>query len=137
MSTLEGFNFDEADKANEEGMKKAAAKKAEKEEAIKEAKEKNKKTQDEYFKDQRTPKSPLIAKAELEKMKAITGSQASMISPQGNTTAAGRGAAYGGGDLEKGMAGSRFKPTAKAKGGTIKSASSRADGCCIRGKTRA
>jgi hypothetical protein len=40
MSTLEGLDFEATDKANEEGMKKAAAKKAEKEEAVKEAKEK-------------------------------------------------------------------------------------------------
>ena len=137
MSAAEGFDFDDADKANAEGMKKAAAKKAEKEEAIKEAKEKNKKAQDEYFKDQRAPKSPLIAKAELEKMKAITGTQSSMISPGGNTTAAGRGTAYGGGDLEKGMQGGRMKKPSYAKGGKVKSASSRADGIAIRGKTRA
>ena len=30
-----------------------------------------------------------------------------------------------------------LKPEAKKKGGKIKSASSRADGCCIRGKTKA
>jgi len=137
MSTLEGLDFEATDKANEEGMKKAAAKKAEKEEAAKEAKEKSKKAQDEYFKDQRTPKSPLIAKAELEKMKAITGSQASMISPSGNTTAAGRGTAYGGGDLEKGMGGGRMKKPSYAKGGKVSSASKRADGIAIRGKTRA
>ena len=29
------------------------------------------------------------------------------------------------------------QPVKKAKGGSVKSASSRADGCCIRGKTRA
>lgn len=29
------------------------------------------------------------------------------------------------------------QPVKKAKGGAIKSASARADGCCIRGKTRA
>ena len=29
------------------------------------------------------------------------------------------------------------KPVAKAKGGMVGSASKRADGCCIRGKTRA
>ena len=31
----------------------------------------------------------------------------------------------------------KAKPYNKAKGGVIKSASKRADGCCIRGKTRA
>jgi hypothetical protein len=40
-------------------------------------------------------------------------------------------------DLEKGMMGSSMpKPKLKA-GGMVKSASSRADGCAIRGKTRA
>jgi hypothetical protein len=29
------------------------------------------------------------------------------------------------------------QPVKKAKGGSVKSASARADGCCIRGKTRA
>ena len=103
--------------------------------------------ENEDFADKRTPKSELFQKAEMAKIKAAENArdaaktaraQSSMISPQGNTTAAGRGTAYGGGDLEKGMAGSRFKPLAKAKGGMVKSsASKRADGCAIRGKTRA
>jgi hypothetical protein len=76
-----------------------------------------------------------IVKEKSAKRAALT--QSSMISPSGNATAAGRGTAYGGGDLEKGMMGSRFqKPKMKA-GGKVKSASARADGCCIRGKTRA
>lgn len=54
-----------------------------------------------------------------------------------STRPAGGGGAGAGGDLEKGMMGSRLKPLNKAKGGTIKSASSRADGIAIRGKTRA
>jgi hypothetical protein len=62
--------------------------------------------------------------------------QSSMISPGGNTTAAGRGETSKGGgggipklnrDLTKNM---------KA-GGKVSSASKRADGCAIRGKTRA
>jgi len=32
---------------------------------------------------------------------------------------------------------SEFKPAGMKKGGKVKSASQRADGCCIRGKTRA
>jgi hypothetical protein len=76
-----------------------------------------------------------IVKEKSAKRAALA--QSSMISPSGNTTAAGRGTAYGGGDLEKGMMGSRFqKPKMKA-GGKVKSASARADGCCVRGKTRA
>jgi hypothetical protein len=41
-----------------------------------------------------------------------------------------------GGDLEKGMSGSRFRPLNKAKGGKVSSASKRADGCCLKGKTK-
>jgi hypothetical protein len=109
-------------------------------------KAKNRAAENEDFADKRTPKSELFQKAEMAKIKAAENArdaaktaraQSSMISPQGNTTAAGRGTAYGGGDLEKGMAGSRFKPTAKAKGGSVSSASKRADGCAIRGKTKA
>ena len=44
--------------------------------------------------------------------------------------------ASGGGDLEKGMMGGRFKPTLHAKGGMVSSASKRADGCATKGKTR-
>jgi hypothetical protein len=136
MATQDAFDFGDVEDANAEGIKKAAAKKAEKEAAQQEAKEKAKKAEADYFKDQRTPKSKLIAQSELNKMKAITGGQSSMISPSGNTTAAGRGTAYGGADLEMGMKGSRMpKPKLKA-GGKVSSASSRADGCCVKGKTK-
>jgi hypothetical protein len=97
---------------------------------------------EEYMKDQRQPRSDMIRQAEIEKMKEILDkkarvAQSSMVSPSGNTTAAGRGTAYGGADLEMGMKGSRMpKPKLKA-GGKVKSASARADGCAIRGKTRA
>jgi hypothetical protein len=73
---------------------------------------------------------------ELSAKKAALA-QSSMISPQGNTTAAGRGETSKGGggggipklnrDLTKNM---------KA-GGKVSSASKRADGCAVRGKTRA
>jgi hypothetical protein len=76
-----------------------------------------------------------IVKEKAAKKAALA--QSSMISPGGNTTAAGRGTAYGGGDLEKGMQGGRMKKPSYAKGGKVKSASTRADGCCIRGKTKA
>lgn len=76
-----------------------------------------------------------IVKEKAAKKTALA--QSSMISPSGNTTAAGRGTAYGGGDLEKGMGGGRMKKPSYAKGGKVKSASSRADGCAIRGKTKA
>jgi hypothetical protein len=72
----------------------------------------------EYFKDQRTPRSPLVAESELARMKEI------LNMPKGG----------GGG----GTAGDTkfLKPKYKA-GGKVKSASARADGCAIRGKTRA
>ena len=133
MADQMGFDF-----GDEEETKKPT--KAE------EAKEKAKAraAENEDFKDKRVKSSPLIANAEIEKMKELLGgkpiktsSQSSMLSPKGNVTAAGSGGAGGSGDLEKGMMGGRFKPVAKAKGGTIKSASSRADGCAIKGKTRA
>lgn len=44
---------------------------------------------------------------------------------------------FGGGDLEKGMMGSRMKKPSYCTGGKVKSASKRADGIAIRGKTRA
>jgi hypothetical protein len=52
------------------------------------------------------------------------------------TRASGGGGGGGSGDLEKGMMGGRFKPVAKAKGGSVSSASRRADGCATKGKTR-
>ena len=102
---------------------------------------------EEYARDYRMPKSELIRQAEIEKMKEILDkkartSQSSMISPQGNTTAAGRGTAYrGGAGTGGGSGGAELKsimnPKSMKKGGKIKSASARADGCAIRGKTRA
>jgi hypothetical protein len=96
------------------------------------------------YADKRVKSSPLIANAELEKMREIldkkpikTSSQSSMLSPKGNITKAGSGGAYGGGDLEKGMQGGRMKKPSYCAGGSVKSASKRADGIAIRGKTRA
>ena len=40
-------------------------------------------------------------------------------------------------DMGSAQPGQPGQPTKKAKGGSVKSASARADGCCIRGKTRA
>lgn len=40
-------------------------------------------------------------------------------------------------ELEKGMMGSNMPKPKLAAGGKVKSASARADGCCIRGRTRA
>ena len=76
------------------------------------------------------------AKKAEKDTKGDTVKQASMISPKGNTTAAGRGTAGGGG----GGAGipkvGPKKPTDMKKGGKLSSASKRADGCCVKGKTR-
>jgi hypothetical protein len=63
--------------------------------------------------------------------------QASMISPQGNTTAAGRGeTSKGGGGGAMPKSNRDLTKNYKA-GGKVSSASKRADGCAIRGKTRA
>lgn len=110
-----------------------------------EAKEKAKAraAENEDFKDKRQPRSELIQKAEMAKIKAdadardaakTARAQSSMISPQGNTTAAGRGSAYGSGSA--GGDKKALKPAYK-KGGSVKSsASSRGDGCAQRGKTK-
>jgi hypothetical protein len=42
----------------------------------------------------------------------------------------------GSGDLEKGMMGGRMKKPSYKKGGVVSSASKRADGCAIKGKTK-
>lgn len=130
MAEQMGFDFEEADN---EGPKKEKVEKA-----------MSKKAEAEYFADKRTPRSPMIAEAELAKMRELTGgkpikttSQASMISPGGNTTAAGRGGAGGGngGAAEIKML---QNPKAMKKGGkiTVSKASKRADGIAQRGKTR-
>ena len=75
--------------------------------------------ENEDMKDKRQPKSDLIRQAEIDKMKEILNKP--------------KGGGGGGGmpklnrDITKNM---------KA-GGKVSSASKRADGCCIRGKTRA
>jgi hypothetical protein len=75
----------------------------------------------EYFKDQRTPRSPLIAEAELARMKEI------LNAPKVSGGGGGMGTGKMNRDITK----------AYKSGGKAKSASARADGCCIRGKTRA
>lgn len=115
--SLFGHNMDrETEKANMEGMKKAAVEKLDKQEAIKEAK----------------------AKAELKQETAADefkkkNQQRPMISPGGNVF---KGATSGGGGIPSDKMDKMKKMNYKA-GGKVKSASSRADGCCIRGKTRA
>ena len=74
------------------------------------------------YADKRTPKSPLIRQAELSKMKEI------LNSPKG-------GGVGGSEPLMKNKTLDR-NPTYK-KGGKVSSASKRADGCIIKGFTRA
>lgn len=133
MATQEAFDFGDTEDANAKADAEKARKKArdfytsDPEYAKKMEQREEAKKQDETMR--RIVQEKAAKRAEL--------AQSSMISPKGNTTAAGRGTAYGGGDLEKGMMGGRMRKPSYAKGGKVKSASSRADGCCIRGKTRA
>jgi len=88
----------------------------------KQDKARSKAAENEEFKDKRQPQSPLIRQAEIAKMKEILdrsktgGSSGNMGMPKLNR------------DITKN----------NKAGGVIKSsASKRADGCCIKGKTRA
>jgi hypothetical protein len=81
---------------------------------------KGKAAENEEFKDKRVKSSPLTANAEIAKMKEI------LDKPRGG----------GGGGGAGGVKSMKYEPVKYAKGGKV-SASSRADGCCIRGRTRA
>jgi hypothetical protein len=82
--------------------------------------QKGKAAENKEFEDKRTKSSPLIAKAEIERMKEILDKP--------------RGGGGGGGAMPK----SNRDITKNYKaGGKVSSASKRADGCAIRGKTRA
>jgi hypothetical protein len=78
------------------------------------------------------------AKKAEKDIKGDAPKQASMISPKGNTTAAGRGSTGGGGGGGMGNTKLSNRDLTKAykKGGKVSSASKRADGCAIKGKTR-
>lgn len=97
---------EQAAKEKEEKAEKARARKAENEE----------------YKDKRTKASPLVQKAEVEKMREILG------------RGKGGGGMGGGADLEGKMGGKALKKNYKS-GGKV-TASSRADGCAMRGKTK-
>jgi hypothetical protein len=84
-------------------------------------KAKSKAAENEEFKDKRQPKSELIRQAEIERMKEI------LNKPK---------VSGGGGGMGTGKMSRDITKNYKA-GGKVKSASSRADGCAIRGKTRA
>lgn len=94
----------------------------------KEDKARARRAENEEFKDKRQPKSDLIRQAELEKMKEI------LNRPKVGGVRGGGGSGTGGGAAEIKML---QNPKAMKSGGKVKSASARADGCCIRGKTRA
>jgi hypothetical protein len=81
---------------------------------------KGKAAENEEFKDKRVKSSPLTANAEIAKMKEI------LDKPRSG----------GGGGGAGGVKSMKYEPVKYAKGGKV-SASSRADGCCIRGRTRA
>jgi hypothetical protein len=83
--------------------------------------------ENEYFKDQRTPRSPLVAEAEITKMKEI------LNKPKGGGSTSTGG---GGGGMGTGKMNRDITKNYKA-GGKVSSASKRADGIAIRGKTRA
>jgi hypothetical protein len=78
---------------------------------------KGKSAENKEFADNRQPKSPLIRQAAINDMKQMLN-MASAAS-----------------DLEKGMMGNKLKKRNYKSGGKV-SASSRADGCAVRGKTR-
>jgi len=82
--------------------------------------QKGKAAENKEFEDKRAKSSPLIAKAEIERMKEILDKP--------------RGGGGGGGGGIKSM---KYEPIKHAKGGKVSSASKRADGCAIRGRTRA
>jgi len=83
-------------------------------------KAKARKAENEEFKDKRVKASPLVVEAELAKMKELTAPKSK-----------------GGGGMPSDKMDKMKKMNYKS-GGTVKSsASSRADGCAIRGKTRA
>ena len=135
MATQEAFDFGDAEEANAKADVEKARQKArdfytsDPEYAKKMQQREEAKKQDEEMR--------RIVREKAEKRSALT--QSSMISPKGNTTAAGRGGAGGAGG-ESGFGIQKMNKNLNRnykKGGKIKSASARADGCCIRGKTKA
>ena len=106
---IEGIHKSDDEKINREGMKKAAVDKQNKEDAARELKAKQK-------------------AAEKEAAKKAESYQRSMLSSSGNVTKSG-----GGGGMPKL---NRDITKNMKTGGKVSSASKRADGCAIRGKTR-
>jgi hypothetical protein len=83
---------------------------------------KGKAAENKEFEDKRKPQSPLIRQAEIDRMKEILDKSKS-------------GGSSGSMGINK--LSSRDLTKNNKAGGIIKSASKRADGCCIKGKTRA
>jgi len=106
---IEGIHKSDDEKINREGMKKAAVDKQNKEDAARELKAKQK-------------------AAEKEAAKKAESYQRSMLSSSGNVTKSG-----GGGGMPK--LNRDITKNMKA-GGKVSSASKRADGCAIKGKTK-
>lgn len=80
---------------------------------------KGKAAENKEFEDKRAKSSPLVAKAEIERMKEILDKS--------------RGGGGGGSGGVGGLKSMKYEPKTFKAGGT---ASSRADGCAMRGKTR-
>lgn len=112
---IEGINKSDDEKINREGMKKAAVDRQDKEDAAKELKAKQK-------------------TAEKEAAKKAESYQRSMLSPSGNVS---KGAVSGGGGGGAMPKSNRDLTKNYKSGGKVSSASKRADGIAIRGKTRA
>ena len=102
---------------DEELRKQEDARKEDKQE-----KARAKAAENEEFKDKRQPKSDLIRQAEIERMKEILNKP--------------KVSGGGGGGMGTGKMNRDISKNMKA-GGKVKSASARADGIAIRGKTRA
>ena len=88
-------------------------------------KARNKVAENEEFKDKRVKASPLVVESELAKMKEILSKSKS----------SGSGGGGGGGVPSDKM--DKMKKMNYKAGGSVSSASKRADGCAIRGKTKA
>jgi hypothetical protein len=108
------FGVNELNELNRDEMKKRAVEKLEKEEARKAVEEENK------------------AKREADEKKSKL-KQRPMVSPEGNIF---RGAAAGGGGGGGGIKSMKYEPKTFKAGGKVSSASKRADGCAVRGKTK-
>jgi len=125
-----GFDFSDVEEANTKADAEKARQKArdfytsDPEYAKKIEQREEAKKQDEHMRE--------IVKEKAAKKAALA--QSSMISPQGNTTAAGRGGS-GSGSMGTGKMNRDISKNYK-KGGKVSSASSRADGCCSKGKTK-